>query len=154
MNRFVLRAAITTLLLTPAIIWAQSTQPDQQQVEQLERDLHSNPQDVVSADFVEKHVAENYVWMTPGGELGRSELTKSEPGQKVTDAKVKGVRVHVVGDTAIVDGLWSKRTQDSRGGVKWEGIFQDVWMKQNGSWKLIASATSPFRHEKAGGESK
>ena len=143
------RAVMSTVILTSAVIWAQSAQQDQQQVEQLEREFQASPQDVVSPDFVDKHVAENYVWMMPGGEMGRSDLTKSEPGQKVIDTKYKDVKVHVLGNTAIVDGLWSKRTQDNHGDLEWKGVFQDVWMKQNGSWKLVASVTAPFHSEKA-----
>jgi len=93
-------------------------------------------------------VSEDYVWIMPGGEMGRSDLTKAAPGQKVDDTKVKDLKVHVMGDTAVANGFWWKRTEDTDKGKKqvreWKGIFQDVWKKMDGSWKLVASATSPY----------
>lgn len=142
-------AVLCVMILFPVLLSAQSTQPDQQQIEQLEHQFRSSPQDVVSPEFLHKYVADNYVWIMPGGEKGRSDLSELKSGQTTHDNMVKDVKVHVAGETAIVNGFWSKRTEDDRGPIQWEGIFQDVWQKQNGSWKLIASATAPFHREKA-----
>ena len=150
MKRFAVQVFLCSLTLMLVGGSAQVAQTDQQQIEELEQQFRSDPHDVVPPEFVNKNVAENYVWMMPGGELGRSELTRSDPGrgQNVENTKIKDLKVHVMGEMAIADGFWSKRTKDNEGNNaqarEWKGIFQDIWIKESGTWKLIASATSPY----------
>jgi hypothetical protein len=51
--------------LTPIMVYPQTTEQGLQQVEQLERQLRSNPKDVVSPDFAQKYIAEDFVWTFP-----------------------------------------------------------------------------------------
>lgn len=139
--------AITFAFLNPTLICAQSG--DQQRLEQLEHKFRFTPKDSPAPpEFVQKYVADNYVWNMPGGEMGRSDLLKNYPGITVYEVKISDMKIHPEGDVAIVNGHWWKREKDEDQKVReYKGIFQDIWEKKNGSWRLIASATSPFHVE-------
>ena len=134
--------AVLGLALLPPLCYSQSTPASPQQLEQLERQFR--PREALSPDFVQKYVAADYVWTMPGAELGRSDLTKGFPGETVYENKIQDLNVRVIGETGVASGHMTKRAKEASDGLvhDWKVFFQDVWVKQDGAWKLIATASS------------
>jgi ketosteroid isomerase-like protein len=81
----------------------------------------------------------DFVYRTPGGEVGRADFLKgiaSVPG-RITSVEGEGLRVNVYGETAILTGLQRARVRADDGSEQ-EGLsaFTDVFIRQNGRWRL------------------
>jgi len=76
-----------------------------------------------------------------GEYLTRVRLARSHPQQVVAETAI----VHIFGSTASVVGIY--READVRDGKaspkRWR--YMDTWVNKNGSWVLVAAASSPLR---------
>jgi hypothetical protein len=137
--------AVALVCLSPTLVCAQQDSTDQATLQALEQTFRNKSKDTLSEDFARQHVADNYVWELPAGEWGRAEATKSFPDEKIYDMGINDQKIHIYGDTAVIDGKWWKSANEGGTEGRWEGIYMDVWQKQGNTWKLIATATSPYR---------
>jgi ketosteroid isomerase-like protein len=88
---------------------------------------------------LERLLTADFVYRTPGAELTRADFLKgiaSVPG-RITAVEGEGLRVSVYGETAILTGLQRARVRADDGSEQ-EGVsaFTDVFVKQNGRWRL------------------
>jgi ketosteroid isomerase-like protein len=127
--------------LPPLALLGQNNSASRSDVERLEKQFRSKGEP--PKGFVEQYVADDYVWMMPGGELGRSDLTKQMEDKTPLDEKIEDLKVRVTGQTAVGYGRFETRTKENQGGkvMDWTGFFLDTWAFQNGTWKLVASST-------------
>ncbi|MET0647757.1 MAG: nuclear transport factor 2 family protein [Pyrinomonadaceae bacterium] len=88
---------------------------------------------------LERLLTEDFVYRMPGAELSREDFLKgiaSVPG-RITSVEGEGLRVSVYGETAILTGVQRARVRADDGSEQ-EGVsaFTDVFVKQNGRWRL------------------
>ena len=88
---------------------------------------------------LERLLTADFVYRTPGSELSRSDFLKgiaSVPG-RITSVEGEGLRVSVYGETAVLTGVQRARVRADDGSEQ-EGLnaFTDVFVKQNGRWRL------------------
>ncbi|HZB46645.1 MAG TPA: nuclear transport factor 2 family protein, partial [Pyrinomonadaceae bacterium] len=81
----------------------------------------------------------DFVYRTPGGEVGRADFLKgvaSVPG-RITSVEGEGLRVRVFGEVAVLTGVQRARVRADDGSEQ-EGLnaFTDVFLKRNGRWRL------------------
>ena len=143
---------VVVLLGASAVLAQNNSQSDQKEIVSLEQQLtQMDKTGVYPQQFVNEHVASDLVWENPGGAAGRDEFTKSFPDQQILEEKNEDVKVRTFGNTAVSSGKWWKKakiTSENGKVEEFDGYFQNVWVKQNGKWQLVASATSPLYHPK------
>lgn len=88
---------------------------------------------------LERRLTADFVYRMPGAELSRADFLKgiaSVPG-RITSVEGEGLRVSVYGETAILTGVQRAHVRADDGSVQ-EGLsaFTDVFVKQNGRWRL------------------
>ena len=81
----------------------------------------------------------DFVYRTPGAAVSRADFLKgiaSVPGL-ITSVEGEGLRVSVYGETAILTGVQRARVR-ADDGTEQEGLnaFTDVFVRQNGRWRL------------------
>ena len=81
----------------------------------------------------------DFVYRTPGGEVGRAEFLKgvaSVPG-RITSVEGEGLRVSVYGETAVLTGVQRARVRADDGSEQ-EGVsaFTDIFVRRGGRWRL------------------
>ena len=98
------------------------------------------------SSFTRRLEAENCTVVWPDGSIvnKRGDL-KSMTGDIVfTEFKIDGLQVRLYGDTAIVVGQGTIRAYEGKqnllGG---KFVWTDTFVKQHGSWKVVASQVSP-----------
>jgi ketosteroid isomerase-like protein len=57
-----------------------------------------------------------------------------------------GIKVHLYGDVAIATGIYLDKTKEKGKWFVHSGRFTDVWTRQDGSWKCIASQATLITH--------
>ena len=88
---------------------------------------------------LERLLTADFVYRTPGAEVGRADFLKgvaSVPG-KITSVEGEGLRVRVYGETAVLTGVQRARVRADDGSEQ-EGLsaFTDVFIKRRGQWRL------------------
>ena len=88
---------------------------------------------------LERLLTADFVYRTPGAELGRADFLKgiaSVPG-RITSVEGEGLRVSVYGETAVLTGVQRARVRADDGSEE-EGLsaFTDVFVKRRGRWRL------------------
>lgn len=88
---------------------------------------------------LERLLTEDFVYRTPGAEVGRADFLKgvaAVPGL-ITSVEGEGLRVSVYGETAVLTGVQRARVRADDGSEQ-EGVnaFTDVFVKRNGRWRL------------------
>jgi uncharacterized protein (TIGR02246 family) len=118
---------------------------DEQQIRKIEQDWVNA---MVKRDgaFLQKLEADDYTLTGPDGKV----LTKQEDIKNTTEGdtifdeiKIENLKVRFYGDTAVVNGIntikahskSSDMEEDLSGPYSWT----DVFVKQNGQWKVVAT---------------
>lgn len=88
---------------------------------------------------LERLLTADFVYRTPGAEVGRADFLKgvaSVPG-RITSVEGEGLRVSVYGETAVLTGVQRARVR-ADDGTEQEGssAFTDVFVRQGGRWRL------------------
>ena len=95
--------------------------------------------------FVKKHLADDYILGDSFGEWGtKAEVLRDDedPKNKVNSSMLSDMKVNAYGDTAIARYL---ATYDNiyRGEHRSRKVIcTDTWVKQSGTWKVVASHCS------------
>ena len=91
------------------------------------------------AKALERILAADFVYRTPGSELSRAEFLQNVaafPGQ-ILSVEGSELRVNVYGDVAILTGLQTSRARLADGTEHTSKVaFTDVFVKQRGRWRL------------------
>ncbi|HEX8146779.1 MAG TPA: nuclear transport factor 2 family protein [Pyrinomonadaceae bacterium] len=91
------------------------------------------------ARALERLLTADFVYRTPGAELGRADFLKgiaAVPG-RITSVEGEGLRVSVYGETAVLTGVQRARVRaDDDSEREGASAFTDVFVKQKGRWRL------------------
>ncbi|HEX8285706.1 MAG TPA: nuclear transport factor 2 family protein [Pyrinomonadaceae bacterium] len=91
------------------------------------------------AAALERVLAPDFVYRTPGAELTRAEFlhnVTSLPG-RILSVEGEGQRVSVYGDAAVLTGVQRARVRTDDGEEHASTVaFTDVFVKQRGRWRL------------------
>ena len=88
---------------------------------------------------LERVLAEDFVYRTPGGELSRAEFLKnitSLPG-RILSVEGSELRVSSYGETAVLTGVQRARVRTEDAAEHLSTVaFTDVFVKRGGRWRL------------------
>lgn len=91
------------------------------------------------AKALERVLASDFVYRTPGAELSRAEFLQgvaSLPG-RILSVEGSELRVNVYGDAAVLTGVQRSRLRTDDGVEHASTVaFTDVFVKQGGRWRL------------------
>ena len=91
------------------------------------------------ARALERVLADDFVYRTPGAELGRTEFLQNIatlPG-RILSIEGEGLRVSVYGETAVLTGVQRARVCTDDGAEHASTVaFTDVFIKRQGRWRL------------------
>lgn len=91
------------------------------------------------AGALERILAADFVYRTPGAELTRAEFLQNVsqlPGH-ILSVEGEGLRVSVYGDTAVLTGVQRARVRTDDGAEHASTVaFTDVFVKERGRWRL------------------
>ncbi|MEO5819891.1 MAG: nuclear transport factor 2 family protein [Vicinamibacteraceae bacterium] len=147
MTRFLIAAAIA---LTPLTAAAQSTYRPPPPVEQALLALEQRWVTAGKASdgkAVGELLAENFVAIDADGSMRtKAELVERTTKGKWTSATLTDMKVVMHGNnTAIVTGVWAGVGTDGSGkAVDARERWADTWVKADGKWRCVASASSPL----------
>jgi ketosteroid isomerase-like protein len=136
--RLIAPVLFAACLLVAALAWGQSGSVEEQ-IKTLSDQLS---QAYVKGDtsFFEKYLADDYLGIYATSQtLTRAESLK--PGAvKYESFDVREMKIRVYGDTAAVTSLTNAKGTVIASGKPLSGDFRTtrVWVKQKGSWKLVA----------------
>ena len=105
---------------------------------------------------LERVLAADFVYRTPGAELSRAEFLKniaSLPG-RILSVEGTELRVSVYGETAILTGVQRSRVKTDDGVEHASAVaFTDVFVKHGGRWRLSLAygVELPERESETGG---
>jgi ketosteroid isomerase-like protein len=57
-----------------------------------------------------------------------------------------GMKVHRYGDVAVATGIYQDKSREKGKWLVHSGRFTDVWTRQNGAWKCVASQATLVTH--------
>ena len=86
---------------------------------------------------------------TKAQQILRQKLTDMKAGEnKSTSMTNHDVRVRIIGDVAIVQGMDDEKSTSKGKDVSGTYIWTDVFQKRSGHWVAVASQGSPVKPEK------
>ncbi len=100
-----------------------------------------------NADALAPMLAEDFVALDSDGSM----RTKPEALARMKKAKwvtneIGDMKVMVHGDAAIVTGSWTGKGTDAEGkAIDAKERWADTWVKMNGKWQCVASASAPIK---------
>ena len=97
------------------------------------------------ADTLSRLMADDVVLTEPDGvPIGKTEEVAftADPNTRFDILETHGLKVRVHGDTAIVTGAYHEKGTDHGRTFEHQGRFTDTWLRQDGSWRCIASHSS------------
>ena len=81
-----------------------------------------------------------FIYTEDASVMGKDEVIASiRDGDRVTDASNEDMLVHDFGSTAIVTGILRMKGTGVSGAFDRRYRFTDVWLRRNGTWKIIAA---------------
>jgi len=100
-------------------------------------------------DVLSSLIAEDYVITFEDGSV-RSKIGVmsylSDPSHQVAVSEFLDLKIRMHGDTAVATGAYHERGESDGKSYDYNDRMTDVWMKNQGSWKLIASHYSLPTH--------
>jgi len=99
-----------------------------------------------NGDALGPMLAEDFVNINSDGKV----LSKSETVERMTKSKwevseLSELQVNQHGDSAVVTGVWHGKGTDSDGKqIDAKERWADTWVKKNGKWQCVASASAPI----------
>jgi ketosteroid isomerase-like protein len=83
-----------------------------------------------------------------GTVLDRARTVARTNNSKMEISELSELAVNTHGDTAVVTGVWTGKGVNNEGKA-FEGKerWADTWMKKNGKWQCVASASAPIKSE-------
>ena len=109
--------------------------------------------------FVDRSEAEEYVYTDPNGQLSnkKDSLDAAKAGAtKISSFKIRDVKVHVYGDSAVLTGQTQLKGKDDNGNdISGDYRWTDVFIRREGRWQAVASQATTiqpkrFRRQHAG----
>ena len=99
--------------------------------------------------FVDRSEAEEYVYTDPNGQLSnkKDSLEAAKGGAaKISSFKIRDVKVHVYGDSAVLTGQTQLKGKDENGG-DFSGDYRwtDVFVRRDGRWQAVASQATTIQ---------
>jgi ketosteroid isomerase-like protein len=98
---------------------------------------------------VESMLSPDFVNINSDGTvLDRAKTVARTNKSKMEISELSEVAVNTHGDTAVVTGVWTGKGVSSEGKA-FEGKerWADTWVKKNGKWQCVASASAPIKSE-------
>jgi ketosteroid isomerase-like protein len=91
-------------------------------------------------------LADDFVNIDSDGKvLNKSETMARTKKSKWEVSELSDLQVNQHGDSAIVTGVWHGKGVDSMGkAVDTRERWADTWVKKNGKWQCVASASAPM----------
>jgi uncharacterized protein (TIGR02246 family) len=136
--------AAVVCLMVSGVVYGQQKSADEQAVLAMEAkwDAASRKSD---SEALGKLFADEFVTTDGDGKV----RTKEEVLRRVKSGEVKyqsaagdDLKVYMHGDTAVVTGRWQGKYVDNGKSVDGNEQFTDVFVRQNGAWKCVASHSS------------
>ncbi len=150
---FLALAGAVALAQLPAYAATTDRTADEQQIRKIEQDWVNA---MVKRDgaFLKKLEADDYTLTGPDGKV----LTKEEDIKNTTegdtifdDIKIENLEVRFYGDTAVVNGMNMIKAHSKSGDMEEDlsGPYSwtDVFVKQNGQWKVVATHITALASE-------
>jgi len=146
--RAALSAAVIAFLLVLATQCAfaqsDSTQSLAESLKQREKDWREL---VMKSDnaALNQYMTSDAVLVTPrSGIVEREQWLRNLQQMQASSYTLEPMRVKVYGDAAVVTCKWSLAGGSAERKINLEGILTDVWVKQDGVWKLALRQGSPL----------
>jgi ketosteroid isomerase-like protein len=97
-------------------------------------------------DALSPLLADDFVNINSDGTvLNKNETMERTKKSKWEVSELSEVQVNAHGDSAIVTGVWHGKGTDSAGkSVDARERWADTWVKKNGKWECVASASAPL----------
>ena len=99
--------------------------------------------------FVDRSEAEEYVYTDPNGQLSnkKDSLDAAKAGAtKIVSFKIRDVKVHVYGDSAVLTGQTQLKGKDDNGtDISGDYRWTDVFIRREGRWQAVASQATAIQ---------
>ena len=99
--------------------------------------------------FVDRSEAEEYVYTDPNGQLSnkKDSLDAAKAGAtKISSFKIRDVKVHVYGDSAVLTGQTQLKGKDDSGNdISGDYRWTDVFIRREGRWQAVASQATTIQ---------
>jgi ketosteroid isomerase-like protein len=90
--------------------------------------------------WLERHYAEAYRYTTPDGALNDKRTDIEDTKNTTFDSmELSDMNVTVNGDTAVITGINTLKGKYKNQDISGRYRFTDIFVKQNGAWKILAS---------------
>lgn len=91
-------------------------------------------------------LADDFVNINSDGTvLNKNQTMDRTKKSKWEVSELSDIQVNAHGDSAIVTGIWHGKGTDSAGkSVNAKERWADTWVKKNGKWQCVASASAPL----------
>jgi hypothetical protein len=93
------------------------------------------------AGYFQRTLAQGFVYSEDAKSFTRTEVLRSllDPSDSVREAHNEAMVVHEFGGTAIVTGWLIVKGHNASGPYEHRYRFTDTWMRQAGSWRIVAA---------------
>ena len=151
-----LTATTAALLLMAGMAFAQeaamASKPDMHMgsnVEQQLKDMESQWAKASLAsngDALKPMLAEDFVNLDSDGSVHNKAQTIARTSKgNFQVSEISDVMVNTHGDSAVVTGTWTGKGVDGMGkAIDTKERWVDTWVKQDGKWQCVASASAPM----------
>lgn len=94
---------------------------------------------------LDQYMTRDAVLVTPrAGVVEREQWLHNLQQMQATSYELEPIRVKVYGDAAVVTCKWTLAGGMAEHKINLEGVLTDVWVKQDGAWKLALRQGSPL----------
>ncbi len=104
--------------------------------------------------FVDHSEADEYVYTDPNGQMSnkKDSLEATKAGAAKLDSfKIRDVKVHVYGDTAVLTGQTQLKGKGDDADMSGDFRWTDVFIKRDGRWQAVASQATAIQSADPGG---
>src|SRR5262245_47706385 len=145
MKRILIIAILATAI--PSLVLAQTSDEKAAPSSKAEQEVVKVSKEIIEAlgrtdvAALDRIYADDYILTEAFGLSSKAQLMDAwkSGSVKYTSASDKDLSVRVFGDTAVTTGVLTLKGQNPRGDFTINVRYTNVWVKQQGRWRLVAS---------------